>query len=118
MSNNQKALELGREIEYLKTFCIKYFENDIGINADLNDRIDRVSHMSKALLSEEGKEVELNLTLKDFGYADGDYHTKCHECQRIFIGDKRASTCKACAKAIYVSKMGKVWPEQEQKGEG
>ncbi len=31
------------------------------------------------------------------GYANGDYVCECRECERSFIGDKRASQCLPCA---------------------
>jgi len=42
--------------------------------------------------------VGTNLTLKDFGFAEGDYYNKCYNCGEMFIGDKRAFNCSACAK--------------------
>lgn len=33
------------------------------------------------------------------GYADGNYMCICHNCKGLFQGDKRARTCKGCAKA-------------------
>ena len=41
----------------------------------------------------EFKEV----TLSGFGYAPGGYTCKCHTCEKQFIGDKLARTCKSCA---------------------
>lgn len=35
--------------------------------------------------------------LKQFGYAPGNYSCQCVTCGRLFIGDKRAIACEACA---------------------
>ena len=37
------------------------------------------------------------LTLKDFGYAPGNYTFKCLDCGQESIGDKRAARCETCA---------------------
>jgi len=31
------------------------------------------------------------------GWARGPYHRICQECERVFVGDKRAVTCAPCA---------------------
>lgn len=38
-----------------------------------------------------------NENLKEFGYAPGDCQNKCSLCDKLFIGDKIASTCLECA---------------------
>lgn len=38
------------------------------------------------------------LHLKGYGYAPGNYMSKCHRCQHVVSGlDKRAITCRSCA---------------------
>lgn len=37
------------------------------------------------------------MSLIDKGYADGNYSCKCHACDVLFNGDKRAVTCAICA---------------------
>jgi hypothetical protein len=37
------------------------------------------------------------LTLRDFGFAPGNYSCRCFSCEREFIGDKRAIQCERCA---------------------
>lgn len=37
------------------------------------------------------------LTLKDFGYAPGNYSFRCLDCGQDAIGDKRARRCEKCA---------------------
>jgi len=36
-------------------------------------------------------------SLRKYGYAEGSYMSKCIDCDTIFIGDKRAFRCRACA---------------------
>jgi hypothetical protein len=41
------------------------------------------------------------LHLKAFGYAPGDYMSKCHCCKQVVDGlDKRAVTCRPCAETL------------------
>lgn len=38
--------------------------------------------------------------LKGYGYAPGNYMSKCHRCKQVVIMDKRAVTCRPCAEAM------------------
>ena len=39
--------------------------------------------------------------LKSYGYAPGEYMSKCHLCKQWVAGlDKRAFTCKPCAEVL------------------
>jgi len=40
------------------------------------------------------------------GYAPGGYHCKCHECDKTFVGDKRATICLECA--VILSKRARL----------
>ena len=40
--------------------------------------------------------------LMRYGYAPGNYMSKCHNCEHVVTGvDKRAVTCRACAEALH-----------------
>lgn len=39
--------------------------------------------------------------LKQYGYAPGDYMNRCHRCGAVYIMDKRAITCLACAQSMH-----------------
>ena len=40
--------------------------------------------------------------LKRYGYAPGNYMSRCHHCEQVVTGvDKRATTCRPCAEAIH-----------------
>jgi hypothetical protein len=44
------------------------------------------------------------LHLIGYGYAPGDYMSKCHRCGQIVSGlDKRAVTCRPCAEALEIA---------------
>lgn len=39
--------------------------------------------------------------LKPYGYAPGDYMSRCHRCKQVVTGlDKRAVTCRPCAETL------------------
>lgn len=45
------------------------------------------------------EKANLPLTLRDFGYAPGNYSIKCFDCgQESLFCDKRATRCETCAK--------------------
>jgi hypothetical protein len=46
-----------------------------------------------------GSKTMTDEELRRYGYADGSYQNKCTSCGGMFIGDKRARTCKGCATA-------------------
>jgi hypothetical protein len=39
--------------------------------------------------------------LKKYGYARGNYMSKCRSCGELAVMDKRAITCRVCAKEMY-----------------
>jgi hypothetical protein len=41
------------------------------------------------------------------GFAYGNYNTQCRECEKWFVGDKRAYQCLLCAVASYDKKEPK-----------
>lgn len=43
----------------------------------------------------------MQIDLRKYGHANGNYMSKCHECKETFIGDKRAITCLECATIMY-----------------
>jgi len=46
----------------------------------------------------EGHEPPEWLHLKQYGYAPGNYMSRCHRCEKVVTGlDKRAITCLPCA---------------------
>jgi len=49
----------------------------------------------------QGAEPAEWLHLKGYGYAPGEYMSKCHRCKQAVTGlDKRAVTCRPCAEAL------------------
>lgn len=50
-------------------------------------------------------EIEFERRLLDFGYAPGGYLCHCRACNARFDGDKRAYTCRECAKKSFDVKL-------------
>ena len=96
MRNNQKALELiNKELS-------DYDYYSCHPPMSWNKYIITLKQL-KALLSEEGKEVDL-LT-----GSPTDSFYKCPNCRELFDSDSKY--CNHCGQKL-------IWPEQEQKGEG
>lgn len=55
------------------------------------------------------------LHLKQYGYAPGDYLSKCHECGKTaeFV-DKRAIICRPCAEAMHAKAAAPSEPEAQK----
>jgi hypothetical protein len=59
--------------------------------------IDDYGNASRFLMEREKVEVRVPYTLKDCGYAPGNYICKCSDCKKTHIADKRAWRCVSCA---------------------
>jgi hypothetical protein len=55
---------------------------------------------------------EKDMRSKHFGWAPGNYFCTCYNCEKLFIGDKRAVECSDCAY------MGTYIPQKRQEIKG
>jgi hypothetical protein len=51
--------------------------------------------------------------LKRYGYAPGNYMSKCHSCGDVPVMDKRATTCRPCAEAMHAAALEQPEPRNQ-----
>ena len=51
--------------------------------------------------------------LMAYGYAPGNYMSRCHQCGETPVMDKRAITCRACAEKLYAAAISATKQEPQ-----
>ena len=104
MSTNSKLAEAARLLDD----AIKDLPD--GCEGWLEPLDERIAELRAALAAHEAEQAQADdwQHLKPYGYAPGNYMSRCRTCGDTPVMDKRAITCRPCAEAKFAASQAQA----------